>query len=75
MTLAQEEQLARRQAIRVATADRLAAVGAGTAEAWGRCITSTVLGILDDRGASTVFTYLNMPEEAPTHDIVRALLA
>ncbi len=74
MPLAREEQLARRQAIRVATGDRLAAVDAETATAWGRRITSTVLAILAERGPSVVFTYLNMPNEPPTLDVVRALL-
>ncbi|MAF09563.1 5-formyltetrahydrofolate cyclo-ligase [Candidatus Poribacteria bacterium] len=75
MTVGHEEQLARRQAIRVATTERLTTADGAMAAGWGRSISSTILAILDERGPATVFTYLNMPEEAPTQDIVRALLA
>jgi 5-formyltetrahydrofolate cyclo-ligase len=74
MALAREEQHARRQAIRVATGNRLAAMDADALAGWGIHITSTVLGVLARRGPSVVFTYLNMPNEAPTLEIVRALL-
>ncbi len=75
MGMSHDAQMLRRGEIRSATEAALASADPAAREAWGAQITRGVLDALADRGTMTVFTYLNMPNEAPTGDVVVSLLA
>jgi 5-formyltetrahydrofolate cyclo-ligase len=75
MEVSHEEQAQRRSAIRAATKTLLAESDADARCGWGEHISRGVLAALADREPTTVFTYLNMPNEAPTRDVVVSLLA